>query len=271
MLASLSCGGADLILPSDSGPVQVMMLEGDRQVGVAGARLQDSLLVRVVDTLGIGVPGRVVTWSVPIGGGSVLPQTDTSDTNGFASTTWTLGEAAGANAVRALVSGADFVTFTAVGSSGSGGGSVPSAARSTISADPSSISVTGSSTITVTARDDQGNAVEGAIVVLQAGGTGTTLTQPSVPTDQDGTTSGTLVSAVPGTILVSAIVNGSVLLSQTAEVTVSETSGPVDHFVFRLQPHDVHTRELVRARGGPGGREGQRSATIGHTHVRRPL
>jgi hypothetical protein len=247
MVAAVGCGSTDLVLPSDGGPVQVMVLQGDHQEGIAGAPVRDSLVVRLVDTTGVGVPGRTVTWAVSIGGGSVAPETDASDADGVASTRWTLGPDAGANAVRATIAGAGFVTFTAVGTSGNGGGggSAPSASRSTVSADPTSIAAgTGTSTITVKVLDEQGDPVEGATVSLQASGAGNTLTQPSGTTGPDGTTSGTLGSATAGTIIVSATVNGSVLLSQTAEVTVTEAPGPkVDHFVFRLQPHDVRTNE----------------------------
>jgi hypothetical protein len=247
MVAAVGCGSADLVLPSDGGPVQVMMLQGDNQEGSAGAPVRDSLVVRLVDTAGVGVPGRTVTWAVSIGGGSVVPNTDTSDADGFASTRWTLGPDAGVNAVRASIAGAGFVTFTAVGTSGDGGGggSAPSASSSTISADPTSITAgTGTTTITVTVLDEQGSPVEGATVSLQASGAGNTLTQPSGTTGPDGTTSGTLSGATAGTIIVSATVNGSVLLSQTAEVTVTEAPrAKVDHFAFRLQPHDVHEDE----------------------------
>jgi hypothetical protein len=112
-----------------------------------------------------------------------VPETDTTDADGLASTKWTLGPEPGANAVRAALVGAGFVTFTAVGTSGDsvgGGGSGPSASRSTVAADPNSIAaVTETSTITVTVRDDHGDPVEGAGVSLQASGAGITLTQPS--------------------------------------------------------------------------------------------
>jgi hypothetical protein len=130
----------------------------------AGARLDDPLVVRLMDTAGIGVPGHVVTWTVSIGGRRVVPEIDTSDADGFARTQWTLGPEVGANAVRAMVSNIGFVTFTAVGTENDdAGGTTPSASRSSVSASPSSIPVgTGSSTITVTVRDDRGDPVEGA-------------------------------------------------------------------------------------------------------------
>ena len=249
MVASLGCGGGDLALPSsDVGPEELVMVQGDHQVGVAGARLPDSLLVRVVDTLGVGVPGRQVTWVVAIGDGSVVPKVDTSDSAGLASTRWTLGPETGANAVRAMLPTQGFVTFTAVADSGDGGTTVPSSGRSTVSADPGTIVMgSESSTITVTVRDEQGNPVEGATVTLQASGAGNGLTQPSGTSSSDGTARGTLTGTEPGTVAVVATVNGSVQVSQTAEVTVTGApAGHVDHFVFRLQPHDVHTGEPFR-------------------------
>jgi hypothetical protein len=104
---------------------------------------------------------------------------------------------------------------------GDGGGtSSPSAGRSTISADPASIeAVTGSSTITVVVRDGNGDPVQGAAVELSATGSDNTLTQPSGTTGSDGMVTGSLRSAVAGTKVVSAMVNGSVRVSQTAQVT----------------------------------------------------
>jgi hypothetical protein len=236
-----------------------MAVQGDRQEGPAGERLGDSLVVRLVDTVGTGVPGRPVTWVVSIGGGSVVPETDTTDANGFARTQWTLGREPGANAVRAMVSDVAFVTFTAVGTGeDSGNGSPPSATRSTVSADPSSIpAVTGSSTITVTVRDDQGDPVEGASVSLEASGSDHTLTQPERATGPDGTATGTLAGAAPGTITVSATVDQSVQLTETAEVTVTQAAGfAVDHFVFRLQPHDVHKGERFRVEVALAAKDG---------------
>jgi hypothetical protein len=249
----------DLILPTHGEPMQVMVAQGDRQEGLAGGRLDDSLVVRLVDTAGVGVPDRPVSWVVSLGGGKVVPETDTTDADGFARTQWTLGPEAGANAVRAMVPGIAFVTFTAVGTDDGGGGNpAPSASRSRVSADPGSITaVTGSSTITVTVRDDQGDPVEGASVSLEASGSDYTLTQPGRATGPDGTTSGTLAGAVPGTITVSATANQSVQLTQTAEVTVTQAAGfAVDHFVFRLQPHDVHTGERFRVEAALAAKDG---------------
>jgi hypothetical protein len=232
------CGGGDLTLPVGEGPAQILVVHGNGQQGRAGRLLPDSLVVRLVDTTGDGVAGRPVSWSVTSGGGTAAPESGTTDADGYAWTRWTLGPGAGDNALRATLEGAGFVTFTATAA-----GTGPSADRSTISADPGSIPVsTGTSTITVRVRDGQGDPVEGATVALAASGTGNTLTQPTGPTDADGVATGTLSSTVAGSKVVTATVNGSIPLSETAQVTVSASppqGSGVDHFVFTIQPHDV--------------------------------
>src|SRR5205823_3662551 len=73
------------------------------------------------------------------------------------------------------------------------------AAQSTVLAAPPTIEAgTGISTITVTARDANGNPISGATVQLQASGSGNTLTQPTGPTDASGGATGTLHSTAAG-------------------------------------------------------------------------
>jgi hypothetical protein len=96
-----------------------------------------------------------------------------------------------------------------------------SASRSTVTADPSTIVAgSGIATITVTVRDEDGNPIDGAIVSLQGSGTDVALRQPTGVTGANGIVTGTLQSGVPGTKVVSATVNGSVPVTQTAQVNV---------------------------------------------------
>ncbi|HUF35811.1 MAG TPA: Ig-like domain-containing protein [Gemmatimonadales bacterium] len=201
----------------------LVLISGSGQTGPPGEELPDPLVVRLVDESGNGIPSQAVTWVVATGGGSVDPGTSLTDGEGFASARWTLGSATGANTLNAVVSGVGVVGFTATSSSGGGGGGPgPSASQSTISADPTSIqAITGISTITVTVRNGSGAPLAGATVSLQASGSGNTLTQPAGVTGADGIATGTLQSTVPGTKVVSAQVDGSVDLNQTAQVTVS--------------------------------------------------
>src|SRR5205823_2967936 len=98
-----------------------------------------------------------------------------------------------------------------------------SAAQSTVSAAPPTIEAgTGSSTITVTARDANGNPIAGATVQLQATGSGNTLTQPTGPTGPDGTVTGTLRSTAAEAKTISATING-LAVTQTAPATVTSS------------------------------------------------
>jgi hypothetical protein len=83
----------------------------------------------------------------------------------------------------------------------------------------------GTSTITVTAKDAGGNPISGATVVLAATGTGNTLTQPTSTTDANGVATGTLASTVAEAKTVSAKINGTAV---TPTATVTVTPGPVD-------------------------------------------
>jgi hypothetical protein len=102
-----------------------------------------------------------------------------------------------------------------------------SAAQSTVGAAPASIAVgSGTSTITVTAKDASGNPISGATVALAATGSGNALTQPSGTTNASGLATGTLSSTVAELKTVSASVNGTAI-TQTAAVTVNSTAASV--------------------------------------------
>jgi Invasin, domain 3 len=217
--------------------------DGNEQTGTPGSQLADPLVVRLVDESGHGVRDRAVSWVVATGDGTASPPSSDTDADGFASTTWTLGPESGLQTLNAVVSGVGVVSFTAT-AEGDGGGE-PSPELSTVAASPASIEAgTGLSTITVTVRDGDGAAVSGATVTLSATGNGNVLIQPSAPTGADGVATGTLQSVVPGTKVVSAVVNGAVAITATATVTVTAIQGP-DHLVFLVQPSDVAEDEEI--------------------------
>ena len=235
-VAALACGGEDLVLPTDgspaSSPTVLQMVTGDDQVGAPGSPLSQPVVVKLLDQDGNAMPDQRVAWVISTGGGTVVPQSPATDENGTVSATWTLGSE-GPNSVSAEVSGIDPVTFTATaengggddsgsGGGGSGTGTVPSAGTSTVSADPSSIEVgNGVATIRVTVRDAAGAPVPGAVVTLTASGSGNTLTQPKAPTGADGVAVGKLKSSVAGTKDIVALVDGTLQINQTAQITVA--------------------------------------------------
>jgi len=96
-----------------------------------------------------------------------------------------------------------------------------SATLSSIAATPTSINSAGeTSTITVTARDQFGNLIQGLLVELAATGTGNTVTQPVAATNASGVATGTLSSLVTEVKTVSATIGG-VLIVPTVDVTVT--------------------------------------------------
>lgn len=91
----------------------VSVLSGDGQSEISRFTLQSPLAVRVTDAHGNVVPNAAVTFVVTSGGGKVSPPTSNTSTLGVASTTWTLGPAAGGQAVEARLDPASPAVFTA--------------------------------------------------------------------------------------------------------------------------------------------------------------
>ena len=88
---------------------------GDEQEGAAGVALSEAFVVEVRDQNGNPLAGAQVTFSVIAGGGTLSTTTATTDADGRAATTLTLGRHPGANTVEATVAGLEPVTFTATG------------------------------------------------------------------------------------------------------------------------------------------------------------
>jgi hypothetical protein len=256
LVSSAACGGADLVLPSDNASARLELVRGNEQAARAGLPLTDSLVVRLVDQAGAGIAARAVTWTVSGGGGTAAPETGMTDTLGYASSRWTLGPSAGRNTLDAVVPGVGAVTFRATGNADDGG-TGPDSDRSRVVVNPPSIQAgTGTATVTVRVLDGNDNPVQGATVEIQATGGGNTVTQPSGPTGSDGVATGTLSSTEPGTKTISAQVNGSVQVTQTADVTVSSAETRVERIEGDGQSvpagASVPVRPAVRVIDGQG-------------------
>jgi hypothetical protein len=155
-----------------------------------------------------------------------------------------LGDGLGEQEVHAEVVGAglDVVSFTATAVEDL---PQPSAGHSSVTASPESIeAVTGLSVIRVTVRDGQGDPIAGATVTLAATGLGNVLTQPSGSTEEDGVAEGSLQAITPGTKVISAVVNGTVTIDETASIEVVVTPR-ADRLVFLVQPTDTEEDEII--------------------------
>jgi uncharacterized protein YjdB len=85
-----------------SGAAVIVKLGGDRQSGIVGSKLPDSLTVQVRDATGKGIAGVSVSWSTSSTTGTVSPTMKVTNAEGIARTAWTV-KAAGELTARASV------------------------------------------------------------------------------------------------------------------------------------------------------------------------
>lgn len=86
-------------------PTTLAPVSGDNQTGIPSAALPKPIVVEVKDENGLTFEGVPVTFAVIAGGGSLNPQNTTTDANGRADSTLTLGQNSGTNSVRVSAEG----------------------------------------------------------------------------------------------------------------------------------------------------------------------
>jgi protocatechuate 3,4-dioxygenase beta subunit len=174
-----------------------------------------NITVTVKDGSGNPMAGVAVTLSATGSGNSITQPAGPTDALGVATGALT-STGAGPKTITAV---ANSITLTQQPTVNVFAGS-PDAAQSTVSANPTSIEqTTGTSTITMTVKDEFGNPVNGASVVLGASGTGNSIGQPGA-TNASGVTTGTLSSSDIQTETVTATASG-VPLNQQPSITIT--------------------------------------------------
>jgi acid phosphatase type 7 len=174
-----------------------------------------TITVTAKDAAGNPISGATVLLAATGSGNTLTQPAAATDANGVAtgalSSTVAEGKTVSATVNGAALTQTASVTVTA--------GAV-AAAQSAVATTPGIIVIGGQpATITVTARDANGNPVSGATVGLAATGSGNTLAQPVGPTNASGVATGSLSSSVSEVKTVSATING-LSLTQTPNVTV---------------------------------------------------
>ena len=100
-------------------PSEVVIISGDNQQGAPGATLAHPLVVEVRDQYGDPLPGAAVTFTVIAGDGKLSErfaiEEATTDANGRAERTLTLGPDPGANTVGIFLGRTELATFQAEG------------------------------------------------------------------------------------------------------------------------------------------------------------
>ena len=180
----ISCGGDDLVLPSDGEPAVISVVAGDKQSGRVGEMLADPVVIEVTDVSGRPVAGATV--EVELDGAM---DTVSTGGDGRASAALALGSSVGAVTGHALVVAPEGpqpvqATFTATALSASANGltlvsgDAQTGVAGTALAEPLVVSVT----------DAFGNPVAGVTVTWAAVGGGS-VSASETTTDASGSTS----------------------------------------------------------------------------------
>lgn len=164
-VALLACGGGqDIPGPGSRTPHTLEVIAGNGQSGRPGRPLANPVAVQVTDEAGDGVVGVDVAFDADEGDGGFDPGVASTDADGIARATWTIGPMSGAETATASVEGlppaslsatslvappSTIVPITGSGQEAPAGGEVATAPI-------------------VEVRDDDGNAVAGIDVVFEA-------------------------------------------------------------------------------------------------------
>ena len=105
LTASFEALGATAQVVVEQVPAAIAVASGGGQEGMPGDALGEPVVVRVEDGGGSPVAGATVTFSAAEGHGSADPAAAVTDVDGLATTTWTLGDAPGAQSLTASVVG----------------------------------------------------------------------------------------------------------------------------------------------------------------------
>jgi hypothetical protein len=233
------------------GAAAIGVAGGADQLGPAGSRLADPLVVRVTDGFGNPVEGVPVDWSA--GSGSVDPGSSVTGPDGLAETSWTLGSSTGAQSATASSSGLSGspLTFNATALSGDAdqlqrvSGNDQSASAGTELAEP----------LVVRLVDVAGNGVPNrAVSWIVATGGGEVASTTSTTDSQGEATARWTLGPNPGSNTLNAVVSGVGFVTFTATATGSNGGGgggggggssTATRLEFLVQPSDTEERETM--------------------------
>ncbi|HTE47701.1 MAG TPA: hypothetical protein VK636_20835 [Gemmatimonadaceae bacterium] len=188
VLGGICCGGADKLAPvpvpssADTTASSLTATSPTTAIGVVGSALNSSLAVKVLNKAGDPLAGAAVSFHVDAGGGAVSSASAITDTQGSATTVWTLGPTIGDQRVTASIGSVAPVVFTAAASSAAaaavskGAGDAQTAAVGAAVPTPPDVKVV----------DAFGNPVGGIAVTFSVASGGGSLTGATVNTTADG-------------------------------------------------------------------------------------
>ena len=217
----------------------LLKISGYNQQGASGVPLAQPFVVAVQDENGSALEGVQVTFTVTEGGGTLSATTSTTDANGQAATTLTLGSDPGPNTVSATVAGLEPETFTAIGQATADSDGEEEQADDEQAIPQSLTKVSGegqagqagttlAEPFVVSVLDQNGSAYAGAVVTFSVTAGGGTLSATTATTNASGQARSTLtLGSDPGPNTVSATVEGLEPVTFTA-TAIGQDQTPVE-------------------------------------------
>src|SRR3990172_2301125 len=208
---------ADTVIVNVSlGASGIQLVSVGSQSAPAGSQLANPIVVKVVASDGVPIPGVTVSFSV--GSGSVTPASATTASDGTAQTRWTLGSNVGQQTLNVSATGLPTLQVTATATSGT-------RTVSFVSLAPSAIAPSGTSTITVMVVDGNSQPVSGEAVTFSSSGTGDSFNPSSATTASNGQASTLFTaSSTSGTRTITARLSGGAQATTVLTVAVVNTS-----------------------------------------------
>ena len=186
-------------------PSNLAKVSGDPQTGLANFPTPEPLVVKVTAADGTPVPGVTVTFATSAPGASVSATEVETDNQGQASTSWTLGPAAGEQKATATVANVGSVEFTATVAAAQVLYAVPSAGIDQIGLAGQTLL----QPVTVTVIGSNNAPIAGVPVAFAVTSGGGTLSATEVVTDANGqATVNWTLGGVNGAQTISATVPG---------------------------------------------------------------
>lgn len=238
-----ACGGSSEPVGP---PAALTVLTAGPFTDTAGTALGAPLQVRVTDANGRGVSGVAVRFAVTSGGGTVSrgtiggsAVTDTTDAQGDADATWTLGTVVGLHGASATADGLPSVEFQATAVAGP----PVTVALDAASAFIAPVSAPTDEPLAVRIADEFDNPVGATLVNWVALSAGATVSAPSSVSDAEGIARiGATLGSVPGVYLFRATLGaaGADTIGVLAVTIVTDPEGdqtPTQNPAF--DSHDV--------------------------------
>jgi len=238
---------------------QIAKVSGDGQTATVGKALAQPLVVQVSDSTATPIAGATVTFAVTAGAGSVGAPSVATGANGQAQTTWTVGQASGAQGVSASVTGAaPAAAFAATATPGA----AKSVAKQAGDGQSNTTGVAVATAPAVVVRDTFNNAVPGATVTFAAAAGSGSVTGASQVTNASGiATVGSWTLGGVGTDTLTATVTGSGIANNpitfTATSLAANLPAHVVAFVGNNQPglvgYGTNVRPAVKVTNASSG------------------